>query len=191
MANHRYLAVVLPSILARWIGTLRMKGTGYQTRIPLILKNRWHNAIWRLLSSLSPELARAARRPVAVVPMFEPSVSGNILSSLITPRPTRGVMADVKTELLCTMKVMPAPTMMAKTPVNCLKGPGRSEFMVFWMIPAIRPLRQEWRSLTIKTRQVHSMMRDRRSKRPPTALSDKPASAIYLNKYSPARQIEK
>lgn len=28
--------------------------------------------------------------------------------------PMSGVMAEVKTELLCTMKVMPAPTRMAK-----------------------------------------------------------------------------
>lgn len=81
---------------------------------------------------------------VVVVPMLEPSVSGYALSMLITPIPGRkiqkpghqpqgmmgdssgnkgqrgrnspisGVIEDVNTELLCTMKVMPAPTRMAR-----------------------------------------------------------------------------
>lgn len=36
-------------------------------------------------------------------------------------------MAEVKTELLWTMKVIPAPTMMAMYPVTQLKGKGKSE----------------------------------------------------------------
>lgn len=40
--------------------------------------------------------------------------------------PIRGVMAEVKTELLCTTKVIPAPTTMAKYPVSQLSGCGRS-----------------------------------------------------------------
>lgn len=81
---------------------------------------------------------------VVVVPMLEPSVRGYALSMLITPipggkrqspwhqpqgimddgsggqkkpgrnSPMSGVRADVNTELLCTMKVMPAPTRMAR-----------------------------------------------------------------------------
>lgn len=35
-------------------------------------------------------------------------------------------MAEVKTELLCTTKVIPAPTTMAKYPVSQLSGCGRS-----------------------------------------------------------------
>ena len=51
--------------------------------------------------------------PVAVVPMLEPSVSGYILSKWMTPTPTRGVMADVKIDELCTRIVIPAPSRMA------------------------------------------------------------------------------
>ena len=39
-ANHRYSAVVFPRIFARATGTRRMSGTGYQMRIPKMLKNR-------------------------------------------------------------------------------------------------------------------------------------------------------
>lgn len=46
------------------------------------------------------ELARAAKSPVAVVPMFDPNVRGYILSNVMTPTPTRGVIAEVNTELL-------------------------------------------------------------------------------------------
>ncbi len=45
--------------------------------------------------------------------MFEPKVSGYILSSLITPTPTRGVRADVKIEELWTNTVIPAPIAIA------------------------------------------------------------------------------
>jgi len=41
----------------------------------------------RAAGSLSPGLARAARRAVVVVPMLEPRVSGYALSRLITPTP--------------------------------------------------------------------------------------------------------
>lgn len=40
MANHLYLAVVLPSFLARYSGRRLMIGIGYQMRIPDMLKNR-------------------------------------------------------------------------------------------------------------------------------------------------------
>lgn len=40
MANHLYLAVVLPSNLAIDMGTLRMNGSGYHIRIPVRLKKR-------------------------------------------------------------------------------------------------------------------------------------------------------
>ena len=63
-----------------------------------ILKNRWQKAIWRALSKFE-ELARAARMPVAVVPMFAPKVSGKARSRDTTPTPIRGVRAEVKTEL--------------------------------------------------------------------------------------------
>lgn len=79
-----------------------------------MLKKRWQSAICNADSNLSPEAAIAARRPVAVVPMFDPKVNGYILSSLITPIPTSGVIADVNTELLWTRMVIPAPTTIAK-----------------------------------------------------------------------------
>lgn len=40
--------------------------------------------------------------------------------------PISGVIEDVNTELLCTMKVIPAPTRMARYPVNQAKGKGKS-----------------------------------------------------------------
>ena len=61
---------------------------------------------------LSPVAARDASRAVQVVPMLLPKVRGNILSSEITPIPTRGVNAEVNTLLLCTSIVIPIPTTM-------------------------------------------------------------------------------
>lgn len=40
--------------------------------------------------------------------------------------PTRGVIADVKTELLWTTKVIPAPASMARYPASQVKGNGKS-----------------------------------------------------------------
>lgn len=45
MANQRYFAVRLPNPLASLMG-IRMKGIGYQIRIPKILKKKWQSAIW-------------------------------------------------------------------------------------------------------------------------------------------------
>ena len=66
--------------------------------IPEILKNRWQKAIWRALSKFE-ELAKAAKMPVPVVPMFDPKVSGKARSMVTTPTPMRGVRAEVKMEL--------------------------------------------------------------------------------------------
>lgn len=41
--------------------------------------------------------------------------------------PTRGVIADVKTELLWTTKVMPAPASIARYPASQVKGKGKSK----------------------------------------------------------------
>ena len=97
IANHLYSAVVLPSAFAILIGSRRSCGIGYHISIPLILKNKWHNAICR--ANLSSSHAKAANIPVAVVPIFEPNVKGYTLSKATIPRPTRGVRADVKIEL--------------------------------------------------------------------------------------------
>ena len=81
-----------------------------------MLKKKWQNAICSVLTRSL--LARAARMPVVVVPMFEPRVRGYILSILITPTPTSGVILEVNTELLCTTIVSPQPTRMARYPGN-------------------------------------------------------------------------
>ena len=73
---------------------------GKKRMMPDMLKKRWHSAICKATGSLSLDAANAARIPVPVVPMLAPRVNGNILSSLIIPIPTRGVNADVNTELL-------------------------------------------------------------------------------------------
>jgi hypothetical protein len=39
--------------------------------------------------------ANADKTPVTVVPMFAPTVKGNIFSNLIIPTPTRGVRVEV------------------------------------------------------------------------------------------------
>ena len=58
--------------------------------------------------------ANAARTEVIVVPMLAPRVMGNILCTGRTPMPTRGVNADVVTELDCTRIVIKKPTKIAK-----------------------------------------------------------------------------
>ena len=81
--------------------------------IPEMLKNRWQKAIWRALSKFELD-AKAARMPVAVVPMFAPKVNGKARSKDTTPTPMRGVSADVKMELDWINIVKPAPTRMAR-----------------------------------------------------------------------------
>ena len=84
------------------------------------------------MGNLSPEAAIAAKSPVAVVPMLDPRVIGYTLSIRIIPIPTKGVKAEVKTELLWTSMVIPAPTQIAIYPVK--KGSrGKSAFNVFLM----------------------------------------------------------
>ena len=113
-ANHLYFEVTRPRNRANLMGTLRIKGIGYQIRIPVKLKNRWHKAIWNADTILSPEVAKAASRAVDVVPMLAPSIMGNTLSTVTNPIPTNGVRADATTELLCTKIVTTAPTRIAR-----------------------------------------------------------------------------
>ena len=90
--------------------------------IPDILKNIWHNAICKddLNCSGVDELleASAAKRPVIVVPMFEPIVNGNIRSIETSPKPTNGFNELIKTELLCTKIVKKQPIKIDIYPVN-------------------------------------------------------------------------
>ena len=78
-----------------------------------MLKNKGQRAICNAFSKFDPCDAKAASRPVVVVPIFDPRVSGYILFKLITPIPTSGVKVEVKTELLWTRNVSAAPTIMA------------------------------------------------------------------------------
>ena len=83
---------------------------GKNTRIPKILKSRWHTAIWTACCRDSGSLAMAASMEVVVVPMLLPRVRGYIRSRLITPMPTRGVRVEVNTLELCSRKVRIVPT---------------------------------------------------------------------------------
>lgn len=86
-----------------------MHGIGKKSKIPVMLKKRWQRANCRARSMVEGDEARAARIPVAVVPMLEPNVNGYIRSNLRHPTPTNGVKADVKTDELWTRIVIPAP----------------------------------------------------------------------------------
>ena len=77
----------------------------------MMLNSRWQKAIWMLLNFMT---AKAARMEVQVAPMLAPRVMGNILCTGRTPMPTRGVKADVVTELDCTMMVITRPSNMAR-----------------------------------------------------------------------------
>eukprot|EP00438_Fugacium_kawagutii_P034277 Skav205206 [mRNA] locus=scaffold376:161529:161774:- [translate_table: standard] len=79
--------------------------------MPMMLNMRWQKAIWMAANFMT---ASAANIEVNVVPMLAPSVIGNILCTGKTPMPTRGVKAEVVTELDCTMMVMTKPSKMAK-----------------------------------------------------------------------------
>jgi hypothetical protein len=58
---------------------------------------------------LFDDAARAAKMPVIVVPILEPSISGNTLSRLIRPILTRGTNELVNTDELWTKMVKPQP----------------------------------------------------------------------------------
>mmetsp|Transcript_67405 Transcript_67405/g.130266 ORF Transcript_67405/g.130266 Transcript_67405/m.130266 type:complete len:280 (-) Transcript_67405:1037-1876(-) len=105
--NQRRSAAKLPRPLAMPSGIARMHGIGNHMRVPKRLKNRWANATARPVGMLL--LASAARMPVTVVPMFAPTVKGNILSSLMRPMPTKGVRVEVVMLLDWNRIVTPAP----------------------------------------------------------------------------------
>lgn len=81
--------------------------------LPVILNRKWHMEICNAYTIPEESVARAASRLVVQVPIFEPIVRGYIRFKLITPMPTKGVIAEVKTELLCTRNVKIAPTIIA------------------------------------------------------------------------------
>lgn len=113
MGNPVQIRVHFPRALAALRGMFLRNGTGYQIRIPKILKNKWQRAT---CNELTPLATKDARRPVNVVPIFAPSVKGNICSSWRAPIPTNGVRTDVVIEELCTRMVRPHPIRIAKYP---------------------------------------------------------------------------
>mmetsp|Transcript_12271 Transcript_12271/g.17255 ORF Transcript_12271/g.17255 Transcript_12271/m.17255 type:complete len:251 (+) Transcript_12271:226-978(+) len=114
MGNPRQTRVALPSLRARLRGTRRMKGMGYQMRIPEMLKKRWARAV--CMAVILSE-TRAAMTAVKVVPMLAPRVRGYICSSWMTPMPTRGVRVEVVMDEDWTRMVMPVPMTMARYPL--------------------------------------------------------------------------
>ena len=71
-----------------------------------MLKKKWQRAIWMAEVLV---LTSEARMAVKVVPMLAPRVRGSICSTVITPRPTRGVKVEVVTEEDCTAMVRAVP----------------------------------------------------------------------------------
>lgn len=165
-----------------------MKGTGYQMRIPDILKNKWQKATCMASGKVSPDDAKLASNPVAVVPIFDPKVKGYIRSMLRTPIPTNGVMVDVKIELDWTRIVIPAPSIMATYPVRKLNFPGKSELTNFLRALAILPRSREFSSLTISTRQTQRMKRAMKSKMAPMAPSLQ-TPATFMNMKGPEKNV--
>uniref|UniRef100_A0A4W6C523 Uncharacterized protein n=1 Tax=Lates calcarifer TaxID=8187 RepID=A0A4W6C523_LATCA len=98
------------------------------------------------------------------------------ICKIIYHSPTRGVMAEVKTELLWTTNVTPAPTNMAMYPASHANGYGRSAcppvLMTLWMTFATWPLRRELSSLTRSSRQVQRTAREAARRISPTVRSD-------------------
>lgn len=120
--------------------------------------------------------------------------------------PMRGVMAEVKTELLCTKKVMPAPTTRARQPASQVNGKGKSTgqhrrgslkkhcyhcckscnvlttifllpvFTTLLMTLATWPFSRELSSLTSSIRQLHSTNREQARRTRPMARSDREQS---------------
>ena len=155
------------------MGTRRSTGIGNQIKIPVMLKKRWQKATCNAAANFPLELAKAASRPVAVVPMFEPRVSGYIRFSEMIPMPTRGVSAEVNIELLCKIKVNSAPIKIVTYPVRKESFPGNLASTVLRTTMASRPFRAQCRSLTMRIRQTHKVRRETTSRMAPTAASDR------------------
>lgn len=98
-------------------------------RMPIRLKKVWHRAIWSALFRCTGSPASAATMPVAVVPTFEPSVSGYTRRRSSRPRAANGSSADVKAELLWNTKVMTQPSSRLRYPTSTDSGNLKSRFM--------------------------------------------------------------
>lgn len=92
---------------------MRMKGMGYQIRIPVILKNKWARAT---CSASVPSDTMAAMIAVMVVPILAPNDKGYICSRRRTPIPTKGVKADVVIDEDWTRMVIPHPINIPRYP---------------------------------------------------------------------------
>ena len=115
MGNPRQVRVARPSSTAPRKGMRRIKGTGYQIIVPVMLKKRWAKATWRE-STLSE--TKEAMSAVIVVPRLAPKVKGNIDSRGITPIPTNGVKTEVVIEEDCTNMVRRAPMIIETYPLR-------------------------------------------------------------------------
>ena len=62
------------------------------------------------MAFVGPHAASAARKPVAVVPMFAPVATENALSGLNRPALPNGTSSDAGTEIDFTMTVTAVPT---------------------------------------------------------------------------------
>mmetsp|Transcript_19754 Transcript_19754/g.54936 ORF Transcript_19754/g.54936 Transcript_19754/m.54936 type:complete len:329 (+) Transcript_19754:240-1226(+) len=140
--NPRQKRVAFPSWRAAARGIWRMNGTGYQMRIPEMLKNKWARATRR---ALVPSVTKAERMAVPVVPMLAPRVSGSICSRRRTPIPTSGVSAEVVMEEDWTTMVIPAPSTMARYPLM---------LVALWMMRVEVPRSIFWSMVTMAKRQT-------------------------------------
>merc|ERR1719495_973786 len=139
--------------------------------MPVMLKQRWTRAIW-IASFSFPFEAKAARRLVVVVPIFDPKVSGYARSSDTKPAPARGVRVLVKTLLDWTMIVSPAPTTITRYPVTQPKYlTGISLLTPFFMISLTFSPSKELRILTRPMRQPHNISRETVRSITPAAVS--------------------
>lgn len=91
---------------------------------------------FQILSQRAFALSRFSKQYAFIDSLIHRSCRSIALSPNPTPphlnpthdSPIKGVMAEVKTELLCTTKVIPAPTRIAKYPASQPKGLGKSEW---------------------------------------------------------------
>lgn len=130
--------------------------------------------------------AIAASKPVPVVPMFDPKVSGYILSNETTPNPTSGVKAEVNTELDWMIKVTPAPMAMATYPVKKENGLGMSVFNARFSAFAIVPFKMEFRIFTMPIRDMQSSANEIANTISPVLVSPSP---VLWNKNIPVKFI--
>mmetsp|Transcript_5147 Transcript_5147/g.17170 ORF Transcript_5147/g.17170 Transcript_5147/m.17170 type:complete len:223 (-) Transcript_5147:1346-2014(-) len=157
-------AVIRPRKRHALSGTFLMAGTGYHSRIPNRLKNKWHRATCMASPGLD-DATVAPMIPVSVVPMFAPRVRGNISSRVINPTAAIGVSVAVVMDEDWTMMVMPIPTSMLRYGLNP---------MTFFKTRAAPPLMMICRAYTMQNKHAHKPPKDQIVRNVPA-----PASVIF------------